>query len=70
MAETHGSRTKSSSQSDGAGRKCRHVCCLLQCGFVNAFVPSSDRSDYDLLVSLSRGLSVRHDAVWKLVIYG
>ena len=37
----------------------------LQCGFVNAFVPSSDRSDDDLLVSLSRAL-VRHDAVWIL----
>ena len=28
----------------------------LQCGSVNAFTPSSDRSDDDLLVSLSGGL--------------
>ena len=38
----------------------------LQCGSVNAFVPSSDRSDDDLLcVSESRAL-VHHDAVWIL----
>ena len=42
----------------------------LQCGSVNAFVPSSDRSDDDLLVSLSRGLLSAMAQFGYWVIYG
>ena len=38
----------------------------LQCGFVNAFVPSTDRSDDDLLCVSESRASARHDAVWIL----
>ena len=37
-----------------------------QCGFVNAFVPSSDRSDDDLFCVSESRASVHHDAVWML----
>ena len=41
-----------------------------QCGYVNAFVPSTDRSDDDLLVSLSRGLLSAMTQFGYWVIYG